>query len=72
MSDDKVVLVKEGGGSGNWLIALVLLAAVVIATVVGLRYVNSNAAKNDAVTQAAGQVGNAAEEVGDAASKAGN
>jgi len=72
MSDDKVVLVKEGGGSGNWLIALVLLVAIVIGTLVALKFADSNAAKNDAVSQAAGQVGNAAEEVGDAAQKAAN
>jgi hypothetical protein len=74
MSDDKTVIVKEGrsGGSG-WMIAVVLLLAVVVGGIVAMKYVNSNAAKNDAVANAANSVGNAADQVGDAAQKsAGN
>lgn len=71
MSDDKVVVVKEGrsGGSGM-IIGLVLLVAIVVGAIIAMRYVDSNAAKNNAVSQAANQVGQAAGQVGDAAQKA--
>jgi hypothetical protein len=71
MSDDKTVIVKDGssGRGSGWLIALVLLAAVVIGGIIAMKYVNSNAAKNNAVAEAANSVGDAAGQVGDAAQK---
>ena len=68
MSDDRVVVVKDGGkGGSGWVIALLLLAAIVIGGILAMNYVNSNSAKNNAVTEAANSVGNAADQVGDAA-----
>jgi uncharacterized protein (UPF0333 family) len=74
MSDDRVVVVKDGGsGLSGWVIALLLLAAIVMGGILAMNYVSSNSAKNSAVTQAANSVGTAADQVGDAAQKsAGN
>lgn len=60
----------RGGGGSGWLIALVLLIAVIagIWFFSGMR--NSETAKNNAVANAANDVGNAAQNIGEAAKKA--
>lgn len=73
MSDDRVVVVNDrAGGGAGWLIAIVLLLAVVIGGIFAMKYVDSNSAKNSAITSAAKDVGNAADAVGDAAKKSTN
>jgi hypothetical protein len=59
------------GGSG-WLIALVLILALLIGGYFLLRNSNSDIAKDNAITEAASEVGNAAQQVGDAAQDAAN
>ena len=70
MSDDKVVMVKDGSG-GAWLIGIVLLIAVIVGGYFAMQYLDSNSAKNNAVSQAAHDVGKAANQVGNAAQDAG-
>ena len=62
---------RRGGGSG-WLIALVLLIAVIAAIWFFSGMSNSEAAKDNAVANAASEVGDAAQQVGDAAQDAAN
>lgn len=61
----------RGGGSG-WLIGLVLLVAIVAGIFFFSQMSGSETAKDNAVANAAGQVGDAASQVGDAAQKAGS
>lgn len=72
MSDDpNVTIIKENGSSGgSWLIGIVLVIALIVGAVFFMNYSDSNAAKNNAVAEAAKDVGNAAQDVGDAAKKA--
>jgi hypothetical protein len=60
---------RNGGGSG-WLIALVLLIAVVAGIWFLSGMSNSESAKDNAVANAASDVGNAAQNVGEAAKDA--
>ena len=60
---------RSGGGSG-WLIAVVLLIAVVGGLFLFGNMSGSEAAKDNAVAEAANEVGNAAQQVGDAAQDA--
>lgn len=60
---------RRGGGSG-WLIALVLIVALIAAIWFFSGMSNSEAAKDNAIADAASDVGNAAEQVGDAAQDA--
>ncbi|MGH6785846.1 MAG: hypothetical protein ACREBO_03365 [Novosphingobium sp.] len=62
---------RSGGGSG-WLIALVLLVAVIGGFFLWSRYGDNEAAKNNAIAGAAQDVGDAAQQVGDAAQDAAN
>ena len=62
---------RRGGGSG-WLIALVLLIAIIAAIWFFSGMSNSEAAKDNAVANAATEVGDAAQQVGDAAQDAAN
>jgi hypothetical protein len=57
------------GGSG-WLIALLLIIALVAAFLIFSNMSGSEVAKDNAVADAAGEVGAAAEQVGDAAQDA--
>lgn len=62
---------RSGGGSG-WLIALVLIVALIAAIWFFSGMSNSEAAKDNAIADAASDVGAAAEQVGDAAQDAAN
>jgi hypothetical protein len=59
----------RGGGSG-WVIAIVLLLAIVVGVWAFSTWGNSEMAENAAVADAAGEVGEAAQQVGDAAQDA--
>ncbi|MXO73967.1 hypothetical protein GRI40_01860 [Altererythrobacter aerius] len=60
---------RRSGGSG-WLIALILLVAVVAGLFLFSGMSNSEAAKDNAIADAASNVGDAAQQVGDAAQDA--
>jgi hypothetical protein len=57
------------GGSG-WLIAIVLILALLIGGYFLMQGTNSEVARDNAVAEAAGDVGDAAQKVGDAAEDA--
>lgn len=67
-------IIDDGRGSGGsgWLIALILLVAVIGGFYLWSRYGDSEAAKNNAIAGAAKDVGDAAGQVGDAAQDAAN
>jgi len=62
---------RSGGGAG-WLIAVLILIAIVIGVWAFTRYGGSEANKNNAIANAANQVGDAAQKAGDAAQDAAN
>ncbi len=62
---------RSGGGSG-WLIAIVLIIAVIAGIWFFSGMSNSESAKDNAIANAADNVGNAAQQVGDAAQDAAN
>ena len=69
MTDDRTTIVevpRSGGGSG-WVIAAVLIVALVIGIVIFTQMSGSQNAKDNAITNAANQVGDAASQVGNAA-----
>lgn len=61
----------RSGGSG-WLIAIVLVLALLIGGYFLMQSSSSDIAKDNAIAEAAGDVGNAAQQVGDAAQDAAN
>jgi flagellar basal body-associated protein FliL len=72
MAEDRTVIVespKSGGGSG-WIIALVLIVALIAGVVFVTQMSGTQTAKDQAITNAADNVGAAAREVGSAARKA--
>lgn len=60
---------RSGGGAG-WLIAIVLIVALVVGAFLFMQNSSSEVAKDNAIAGAAESVGNAAESVGDAADQA--
>lgn len=60
---------RSGGGSG-WLIAIILIIAVIAGIYFFSNMSNSQSAKDNAIAGAAKDVGNAAQDVGDAAQDA--
>jgi hypothetical protein len=74
MADDRTVIVetpRSGGGSG-WIIALVLVAALVVGIVFFTQISRTQASRDQAITNAANNVGQAAREAGKAAQDAAN
>jgi hypothetical protein len=72
MADDHTVVVtpeRSGSGSG-WIIALVLVVALIVGIVFFSRMSGSESAKDNAIANAASNVGAAARDVGDAAQDA--
>lgn len=70
---DHTIIVEtpaRGGGGSGWVIALVLIVALVIGVVFFSRMSGSEAAKDNAIANAANNVGGAAKDVGDAAQDA--
>lgn len=65
------VVTDEGGsGGGTWLIALLVLIALVVGIWAFTQMGGAEMAKDDAVADAANSVGSATEQVGDAAQDA--
>lgn len=74
MAEDRTVIVetpRRGGGAG-WIIALVMIVALIVGVVFFTQISNSEAAKDNAVANAAQDVGQAAQNVGDAAQDVAN
>jgi flagellar basal body-associated protein FliL len=72
MADDHTVVVEtpsRGGGSG-WVIALVLIVALIVGVVFFTQMSKTQSAKDNAVANAAQDVGQAAQNVGNAAQDA--
>lgn len=65
-------VITEGsrGGGGSWLIGIVLLVALIAGIYLFSHTSGSEAAKDNAIANAAGQVGDAAQKVGNAAQDA--
>ena len=73
MSDGPVIIETEKRGSGaGWVIAIVLVLAIIVGGVFLSRMSGSELAKDNAVTSAANNVGEAAKDVGDAAQSTAN
>lgn len=64
-----IITERRGGGAG-WVIAIVLVIALVAGIMIFSRTTDSQAAKDNAIANAAGQVGDAAQKVGTAAEDA--
>lgn len=62
-----VIVDRGGNGGAGWVIAIILVVALVIGAVFLFNQNRSTTAKNNAVTSAAKSVGSAADKVGDAA-----
>ena len=72
MADDRTIIVEtpsRGGGAG-WVIALVLIVALIAGVVFFTQMSSTQSAKDTAITNAAKDVGQAAQNVGDAAQEA--
>lgn len=69
MSDNPIII-KEGGGGAGWFIAIVLVIAVIAGIFAFTQYNSSNTVKNNAVANAADNVGAAAKKVGNTADDA--
>lgn len=61
---------KSSSGGASWGVLLVILAVAALGLVIFSQVDNSELAKDEAITEAANQVGDAAEQVGDAAQSA--
>lgn len=72
MAEDKTVIVEAGrrGSGAGWLIAVVLIIALIVGVMLAMRASDSEVTKNSAITSAAQDVGSAANKVGDAAQDA--
>ncbi len=62
----------RGGGGSGWLIAIVLIVALIAGLYIFTQTSASEAVKNDAIANAANEVGDAAGAVGEAAGQVGN
>ena len=73
MVEERIVEVERpsGGGSG-WMIAMVLMIALVVGILIFVNMSNSGARKDNAIAQAASDVGKAATKAGNAADTAAN
>ena len=72
MANDRPLIVETGGRSSGagWIVALVLVVALIVGIVFFSQMSNSQTAKDNAITNAAGQVGDAAQKAGAAAQDA--
>jgi hypothetical protein len=64
--------VRERSSGAGWVIAIILIVALVVGVVLFTRSSGSDAAKDNAIANAANQVGDAAEKAGNAAQDAVN
>ena len=69
MADNRPLIVETGsrGSGASWVIAIVLIVALVLGVIFFSRMSASETAKDNAVTSAANSVGDAAKDVGSAA-----
>ena len=74
MANDGPLIVETGSRSSGagWVIALVLVVALIAGVVFFSQMSGSKSAKDDAIANAAGQVGDAAQKAGNAAQDAAN
>ena len=74
MANDRPLIVETGNrGSGSgWVIAFVLIVALIVGVVFFTQMSGSKTAKDNAIANAAGQVGDAAQKAGNAAQDAAN
>lgn len=71
MSDERIVEVERpSGGTPGWLTVLALIVAVVVGALLLNKTTDSDARKNNAVAEAAHDVGKAVSKAGDAAEEA--
>ena len=71
MADERIVEVERpSGGGAGWMIAMVLLVALVVGVLLFAQTSNSGARKDNAIADAAGDVGKAATKAGNAAENA--
>jgi uncharacterized protein HemX len=61
---------RSSGGGGKWLVLLLILVVAVIGVFAFMQTSGAEVAKDNAVAEAAGEVGDAASAVGDAAKDA--
>lgn len=74
MADEHTTIIetpRRGSGAG-WVIAVVLIVALVVGVMFFMQRSGSETAKDNAITNAASQVGDAAQKAGNAAQQAGN
>ncbi len=62
----------RGSGGSGWVVALLILVALIVGVVLFTQMGNSEMARDTAIADAAGQVGDAAQQVGDAAQDVAN
>lgn len=76
MAEDHTTIIetpaRESSSGAGWVIAIILVVALVVGVVLFTRSSGSDAAKDNAIANAASQVGNAAEKAGNAAQDAVN
>lgn len=74
MANDRPLIVETGNRSSGagWVIALVLVVALVAGVIFFTQMSGSQNAKDNAIANAAGQVGDAAQKAGNAAQDAAN
>lgn len=75
MADEHTTIIEtpsRGGSGAGWVIAVILIVALVVGVVLFTRNSGSEAARDNAIANAASQVGNAAEKAGNAAQDAVN
>lgn len=73
MNEERVVEVERASGAGaGWMMVLVLMVALVAATLYLANMSDSGARKDNAIAAAAGDVGKAATKAGNAAENAAN
>ncbi len=74
MAEDHTIIVESPsrGSGATWIIALVLIVALIAGLLFFSSMSNSEVSKNNAVTSAAQDVGQAAKNVGDAAQDTAN
>lgn len=70
--DTTIIRETRSGGGAGWVIAIILVVALVAGIWLFNRYSSSETAKNNAITAAAQNVGNSARDVGDAARDVGD
>lgn len=74
MAEDHTTIIetpaRERGSGAGWVIAVILILALVVGVVLFTRDSGSEAAKDNAIANAANQVGDAAQKAGNAAQDA--